>query len=839
VSMTPYELAQALGGAQKSGPHWRARCPAHDDHNASLDIREGTKVPFVFTCRAGCMNEVIIAELKARGLWGGSADARATTGPAPVREIASQTDDTWKCITPVPDGVPPLPNSNPSMRFTYRDAEGRVLGYTERIEKTGGGKDVKPFSWCVSKTGAKQWKRKGLPPPHPLYGLDRLAKHPDLPVLVTEGEKKADSGERLLKSYVTVSWAGGSGRVRQADWTPLKGRKVIIWPDHDESGLKAALEVQEILKELTPDQTATILKIPVKFPRAWDLWDAEQQGWKTEHVLGFIEYGSVPPDSMEDAAPDAADPDNRYFVVLGHDHNVFYLRSVVDPQVNPHTPSQLANQGYLNALAPLTYWESRYMEKTGVNWARARDDVIWRCKSKGIYNPADVRGRGAWLEDDGRLVFHTGKKLFVDGEEKSINEFQSSRYSYEAARDLGLNLSHPLADTESFKILTLCRSLRWRKEVSGDLLAGWIVLAPFSGALQWRPHIWLTGTAGAGKTTVVNEIIKPLVAIAVGAEGATTEAGLRGELRGAALPVLFDEVERSGNNSAARIEAVIELMMSASSSEGRILKGTAHQNVIGSQIRSCFCLASINTALDRQGIARRVTPLEMLKGDAVQWPKVQALVNNLPRGEALIARTMRNFKALRANIKSFRRAIAEHFNDQPMGDQFGPLLAAACSLVSGQEVTLEQATIFVEKRNWEEHKLTAEDKDENQAISRLLAHVIRMARAEGPTDRTIGELIQIVAGREDPEHVNPHEADRQLRRIGVAVSQDGGHVYIAHKNGELEKVFKGTQWEKNWRDSFERVPGAQRNLDGVFASGRPQKCIAIPLPSLFGSEAVA
>jgi putative DNA primase/helicase len=88
--------------------------------------------------------------------------------------------------------------------------------------------------------------------------------------------------------------------------------------------------------------------------------------------------------------------------------------------------------------------------------------------------------------------------------------------------------------------------------VSGDLLAGWIVLAPFSGALRWRPHIWVTGTAGAGETTVVNDIIKPLVAVAVGAEGPTTEAGLRGELKGAALPVLFDEVERSGTSSAAR-----------------------------------------------------------------------------------------------------------------------------------------------------------------------------------------------------------------------------------------------------------------------------------------------
>jgi hypothetical protein len=76
-------------------------------------------------------------------------------------------------------------------------------------------------------------------------------------------------------------------------------------------------------------------------------------------------------------------------------------------------------------------------------------------------------------------------------------------YSYEADADLGLDLRRPLSDTEAYeKILELCRDLRWRKPVSGDLL---VVLAPFSGALQWRPHIWLTGTAGAGETTVVNK----------------------------------------------------------------------------------------------------------------------------------------------------------------------------------------------------------------------------------------------------------------------------------------------------------------------------------------------
>jgi hypothetical protein len=201
---------------------------------------------------------------------------------------------------------------------------------------------------------------------------------------------------------------------------------------------------------------------------------------------------------------------------------------------------------------------------------------------------------------------------------------------------------------------------------------------------------------------------------------------------------------------------------------------------------------------------------------------------------------MANFTALRRNIETLRVAVAEHFENQTMGDQFGPLLAGACSLVSSGEVALEQARKFVEKRDWEDHQLTIEDKDETQAVGRLLNHIVRLARPAGTVERTVGELIQLAAvAKTDPDNVSQDEANQQLMRIGIAVSQDGGYLHVAHKHAELEKVFRGTQWEKNWRDSFERVPGAQRGQRAKFASGRMQPCIAIPLPALFGDEAAA
>jgi putative DNA primase/helicase len=62
------QLAQALGGRKKGGG-WTARCPAHDDRNPSLSIRETDHGKVLVHCHAGCSQTHLIAALHDRGLW--------------------------------------------------------------------------------------------------------------------------------------------------------------------------------------------------------------------------------------------------------------------------------------------------------------------------------------------------------------------------------------------------------------------------------------------------------------------------------------------------------------------------------------------------------------------------------------------------------------------------------------------------------------------------------------------------------------------------------------------------------------------------------------------------
>ena len=128
-------------------------------------------------------------------------------------------------------------HGKPVKGWRYVDAEGRPLFCVVRYEKDGS-KAILPWYYG---TDGKWHQGQAYQSNRPLYGLDRLAAAPDLPVLVVEGERCADV---QVPGYVVVTWAGGSSAVAKTDWSPLAKREVIVWPDLDEPGFKAARAIK-------------------------------------------------------------------------------------------------------------------------------------------------------------------------------------------------------------------------------------------------------------------------------------------------------------------------------------------------------------------------------------------------------------------------------------------------------------------------------------------------------------------------------------------------------------------------------------------------------------------
>lgn len=177
-----------------------------------------------------------------RAVEGGTAPGTATGTAVPAPDPAAPTQ-RW---TTTPTDAPPPParhpqHGEPIARWCYRDDAGRVLGYVLRFDPPNGRKQVLPLTW-----GPRGWRWKGWETPRPLYGLDRLAARPDAPVIICEGERATDAAALLLPEYVAVTSPNGAKAADRADWSPLAGRRCVIWPDADAPGTAYAEAVERL-----------------------------------------------------------------------------------------------------------------------------------------------------------------------------------------------------------------------------------------------------------------------------------------------------------------------------------------------------------------------------------------------------------------------------------------------------------------------------------------------------------------------------------------------------------------------------------------------------------------
>jgi predicted P-loop ATPase len=269
----------------------------------------------------------------ARELQGETARMLAVP---PSRPKAPRKTSKWTPILPVPDDTPDPPDrfsrneGTPKAarwvpgefvrRWTYHDADGRVLGHVARFHwpKPEGGvdKDVVPQTWCEDEAGVRKWRTRSFPVPRPLYGLRELAQRPDAPVLIVEGEKSTDAAREIAPQYVVITWPGGAEAWRKAALNPLRGRTVLLWPDADEPGTKAMWEVgHELLKQCP---TVKII-LPDGKPDGWDAFDARAEGWGWQEfkewalprVVLVTETGAGNERSSDTGRPEAANASRR------------------------------------------------------------------------------------------------------------------------------------------------------------------------------------------------------------------------------------------------------------------------------------------------------------------------------------------------------------------------------------------------------------------------------------------------------------------------------------------------------------------------------------------------
>ena len=102
-----------------------------------------------------------------------------------------------------------------------------------------------------------------------------------------EGEKCADALTKL--GCLATTSPGGSNGVNKADWNPLSGKKVIIWPDKDKAGKIYGANVLSKLNKIEgSNQTIKTVDIDkIELEEKGDAFDWIEKGFGKEDILNI------------------------------------------------------------------------------------------------------------------------------------------------------------------------------------------------------------------------------------------------------------------------------------------------------------------------------------------------------------------------------------------------------------------------------------------------------------------------------------------------------------------------------------------------------------------------
>ena len=522
------------------------------------------------------------------------------------------------------------------------------------------------------------------------------------------------------------------------------------------------------------------------------------------------------------------------FQFLGYEHGKHYYMprascQAIELSISAHNKTHL-----ISLTSSLQFWEQNFTVNDKMDWDRAVEWMMQESHKKGVFDPDRIRGRGAWV-DAGRVIFHLGMRMIVDNQEQPVSKGLPSYYFYEHAKPLDGPSDSPLDDETSVQILKLAQSFTFESPSHAMLLAGWVALAPICGAIQWRPHIWITGGKGTGKTTILSKFLRPLLGgIYESATGGTTEPGLRASLGSDAIPVLFDEFEQNDSREKQNVQNVLAMARIASSEGGKIIKGSSGGGAANQyEIRSMFCVSSINVALVQGADRDRFCVLPLRQGDG-DWSPLELQILKLctvETGRDLVKRTLGRVPSIRANAKTLAKALARE-HGQRFGDQYGMLLAGAYSLMpdSNEELTEEDAKQFLSQIDLSPHSKDERDADEDQCLARICESMIAV---EGGKRFTIMNLIESLCG---PKMGNlegcEENADKILGRYGIRLQS--ANLLIANSNTNLERLLSETQWSGGaHKQALKRVLGADKSSGMVrFTGSKSSRATVLPLTSV-------
>ena len=700
-------------------------------------------------------------------------------------------------------------HGEPVKGWTYRTEDGGFYFSVTRHEKPDGSKSVLPWYFGVD----EKW-HMGQVATHgrPLFNLDKIKKDQKSKILITEGEKCASMD---VPGYIVTTWPGGSSSVTKADWSPLDGRKIVIWRDNDTAGIKAAQEIKKRFPE------AKVLQIPENKPRGWDLADPIAEGIAPDQ---FILY-NMPMDII------SSYDRHEIYIPLGYSKTTHYFMRKNCRAVFPITKGSFTQFKALE-MADLETWAIYedgvpYVTKDGgLKLANIYNDMVKASISAGRYNPRKIRGAGVWRDQDG-IILNDGKNLIgPSGQVIKYNEYKTSNIYVESDVSFDSMTGDLSRDDDGRNLEKLFKAHDWKKEYMGVLAMGWALISPFGGILKWRPHIWISGRRGTGKTHIIENLISPLGGeFAHRGSGKDSEAGIRRELDTDARQVILDEMEPKSAKAREKIGAILELARNASSDGSGVITIAAQDGgTVTFVIRSCFCFASVQIPDEDAAVSSRIISMELKNSDNQaekfrRCGKLSALCLSDPAKYR--RRIYRALPRILSDIEWIRQRFLEEFGDQRKLDQVAPLLASAWAAQS--DLLIQQSK---EGQRWLldilSKMLGTEPEGVEDEDGVIFAIIGAMVRTDENNTRAISELMISANDMAIPEN------GEILNRYGIRFldSARGKLIAISLNSQHIRGFLKNTHYEAGYGALLKRnALTVEESRPVSFASGRSRACL--------------
>lgn len=733
--------------------------------------------------------EQAAAKILGRELQG----IKATRKVGKIKAVAPAPTESLKALSSLVRGESAKATHGTALRgYTYRRADGGIsFCVTPYVTEASEVLQV-PYFW-----GEDEAWHEGYPTDtgRPLYHLEVLAQAPrELPVMLVATERDASVE---VPGYIVVSWSGGQADIKKTDWTPLDGRPVTVW---------APAKTAATLKNRLGD--AVVLDIQDR-PADWGLADAQNAGIE---ILAFIETcPKIGGDAKAKGRPDDGFP----FLCLGYDKASYYFLPRRTRVVHQITMGSFRNSQMLE-LAELSWWGNQGMitDQGSLKQAPAQELLITAQHQVGFFDPKTLRGAGVW-RDAGGVVLNDGRRIVtMDRRSLRYDDYPSSFVYVPSQVGFGEMHGDQSTDADGARLEALFFAQVFEEKSMAVLMMGWCLLACFGGILKWRPHGWLTGRKGTGKSWVWEHIIEPIVGdFAHKGSAKDSEAGVRWSLDQDARPALFAEMEPKTDSARARISGILELARNASDdSSGRVNISQAGGGTKTFHLRSMFLFNSKNLPEEDAAIKSRILQFELKSG--VDMARKIAESKRILDGGLMDdpgrfrRRIFHALPRIIADIEYIRQHYRDAFGEQRAVDQVAPLLAAAWAVQSTKPVS--DSGVWID--NWIA-ELAVEGKrveeDEDTFIRHLLGSVLK---TDANKSRTVAELLIRAAGDiENP--AGDQESEDLLERYGLGLKRTSRStpwkLCIATNSAALAGLFARTPYASGYGAQVRRHPLAE------------------------------